>query len=515
MTTNLFQSRRQALGLLAGAVAAGLPLSVDAQARRQHQQADLEAFPGLDALIEQARQDWRVPGFSFAILKDGAVHHSKGYGNLQLGRAAAVTPATAFGLASVSKMVTAATVAIGVDKGLVSWDAPVTNWLPDFRMSGGSAWQGVSLRDMLSHRTGMPRHDLLWYNNEGLTRELLLHHLPHLAVTAPLREKYQYNNIMVILAAHALEKAAGTTWEAFAREHLLTPLGMNRTVFSPATLRNDPNRCSGHRLDAARRPEPIPLRPQDAVGPAGSLWSTVEDFSRFVQMQLDRGRWGNRQIISEAGIAAMWAPTISTEPPGSTSTDTGGYGLGWRIDTYRGMKRIAHGGNLNGFSTRVTLFPDQNIGMIAFANMRGNSMPGLVSLDVMDRLMGLEPQNNSAASLARRNATEARADAAAPPVPPASSAPPSQPLSAYAGIYVDPGYGRISVAATPGGLHASYNSMIMALDHKDADVFEARPLGIDDGDLAGLKFQFGAPGLPASVSIKMDEDAPDVVFVRT
>jgi CubicO group peptidase (beta-lactamase class C family) len=511
-------SRRKALGLGALALGGAIPLVGFAQnSLRPAPQA--EAFPGIDALIEGARTAWRVPAFGFAIIKDGAVIHAKVYGSRVIGTQSPVTPDSAFGIASVSKMVTAASVAIGVDKGIVAWDEPVTTYLPGFRLSGGARWDGVTLRDMLSHRTGLPRHDLLWYNNEGLTREKLLAHLPHLSLTAPLRQTYQYNNITVILAAHALERAAGVPWEAFTREHLFSPLGMGRSVFSPAAMANDANHCVGHRLTAARVAEPIPLRPQDAVGPAGAIWTTVADFARFVQMQLGRGQFEGRQIISRAGIAAMWQPTIPTDGPEEANFDDRAYyGMGWRIDSYRGMTRVAHGGNLNGFSSRVTLFPEQNIGMVGFSNMRGNPLAGLVSLDAMDRLIGLEPQNNSAASLARRNANEARADAG-PPRPEArvAATSPSRALPGFAGSYTDPGYGTITVTAEADGLRARYNGMTMALDHWHFDVFKARPLGVDDGDLDGLRFNFGAAddGAIASVSIRMDQDAPVVRFVRS
>jgi CubicO group peptidase (beta-lactamase class C family) len=514
-------TRRNALGLAVLAAGGATPLVGLAQHRSRASAAappPAEAFPGIDGFIDAARTAWRVPAFGFAIIKDGAVIHAKGYGSRVTGTASAVTPDSAFGIASVSKMVTAASIAIGVDKGIVAWDEPVSTYLPGFRLSGGARWDGVTLRDMLSHRTGLPRHDLLWYNNEGLTREKLLAHLPHLSVTAPLRQTYQYNNITVILAAHALERAAGVPWEAFTREHLLTPLGMGRTAFSPAAFANDPDHCVGHRLTSTRQPESIPLRPQDAVGPAGAIWTTVNDFARFLQMQLGRGMFAGQRVISAANLAAMWQPLVAVSGPDEASfEDRAYYGMGWRIDSYRGMTRVAHGGNLNGFSSRVTLFPDQNIGMVAFSNMRGNPMAGLVTLDVMDRLMGLAPQNNSDASIARRNASEARADAAPPPAPARVAATtPSRPLPGFAGTYSDPGYGPISVTAGPDGLRASYNGMPIALDHWHFDVFKARPLGIDDGDLDGLRFNFASDddGAITSLTVRMDEDAPAVRFVR-
>ena len=161
--------------------------------------------------------------------------------------------------------------------------------------------------------------------------------------------------------------------------------------------------------------------------------------------------------------------------------------------------------------------PDENIGMAAFSNMPGNPLAGLVSLDVMDRLMGLEPENSVEAALARRNANEARADAAPPPAPVRVAATtPSRPLTGFAGTYQDPGYGPITVTAAPDGLRASYNSMPMALDHWHFDVFKARPLGVDDGDLEGLRFNFASDddGAITSLTVRMDEDAPAVRFVR-
>jgi hypothetical protein len=192
------------------------------------------------------------------------------------------------------------------------------------------------------------------------------------------------------------------------------------------------------------------------------------------------------------------------------------YGLGWRTDFYRGMRRVAHGGNLNGFSSRVTLFPEQNVGIVAFANMRGTPLPGHASLDLFDRLMGLAPANWSARGLARRDANEAKAATQTPPAPIPNTTP-SRELAAFVGTYRHKGYGTWTVTLDEAGLQGTYNEMPIRLEHWHYDVFNGQPTREDDDDLLDVKFAFQADmaGKIRSLEVQMDSDFPPAVFVRT
>jgi CubicO group peptidase (beta-lactamase class C family) len=510
-------TRRDAITWL-GAGLAGASFGVgnvsDAAARRGRAMAD--PWLAYDRYLDQARRDWRVPGLGIAIVRDGALIYAKGFGVANVDTGAPVTADTLFNAGSTTKAFTAAGIAMLVDQGKLNWDAPVRTYLPSFRLGHGDDYASTNLRDMMSHRTGLARHDLVWYNNKDLSLDALLARVPYLETFAPLRAQYQYNNITVMLAGHALEKASGMTWEEFTTTSILKPLGMTRSNMSCAEMDRKGNAAVGHRLRDKTFQYAIPRRPEDRIGPAGAMNSTVNDYAKWMLLQLGKGKFNGTQLFSPAQSAMMWEPVITTGGiPSNPELSRGFYGLGWRIDSYRGIARVAHGGNLNGFSSRVSLFPDKNIGIVAFTNLGASPLAGHVTLDVLDMLLGLEPARWSTRNLARRDAAEAVAPAESEPKPiPATS--PSRSLSSFAGRFHHKGYGDLFVEVGPTGLRASYNAMPMALVHWHYDVFNALPDRGEDADLRNIKFVFqeNAEGQIASFTAKMDEDVPPILFER-
>jgi CubicO group peptidase (beta-lactamase class C family) len=497
---------------LAGATL-GLGSASDAQVRRAPAAAN--AWAAYDAYLEKARMDWHVPGLGVAIVRDGALVYAKGFGVASVDTGTPVTADTAFNAGSTSKAFTAAGIAMLVDQKKLDWDAPVRDYLPSFRIGHGDDYASVSLRDMMSHRTGLARHDLLWYNNKALTLAELLKRVPYLETFAPLRSHYQYNNLMVMLAGHALERVSGISWEEFTTSAILAPLGMSRTTLTCDAMDAKGNAAFGHRLHDDKTAYAIPRRPEDRIGPAGAVNASVTDYAKWIALQLGKGSIGSARLFSAAQSNAMWEPLISTGGvPSSPELTRGFYGLGWRIDSYRGTTRVAHGGNLNGFASRVSLFPEKNIGIVAFANLGASPLPGHVSLDMLDMLLGLTPANWSARSLARRDG----ATTGAPPSGPTriAATTPSRALSAFAGRFNHKGYGDLMIEARSDGLHASYNAMGMVLEHWHYDVFNALPERGEDADLRNTKFVFqaDASGQISGFTANLDEDVDPIVFKR-
>lgn len=467
-----------------------------------------------EAYLEKARMDWRAPGLAVAIVQDGATVFSTGLGLANVERGTKVNADTLFGIGSTTKAFTAAGIAMLVDQGKLDWAAPVQRYLPSFQLGHGDDYASTSLRDMMSHRTGLARHDLLWYNNKNLSRADLLARLPYLDTYAPLRSSYQYNNIMVMLAGHALEQVAGQSWEDFTKSRILAPLGMNRSTVSLEEMSRDANFANGHRLRDGVTPFSIPLRPEDPIGPAGGLNTSVNEMAKWVALHLGRGTLGSVRLFSSRQCDLLWEPQISTGGvPSSPELSRGFYGLGWRMDTYRGMTRVAHGGNLNGFASRVTLFPEKKLGIVAITNLGASPLPGHVTLDMVDRLLSLEPANWSARSLARRDSPSAGPDVTAPRI---AATNPSRALSAFAGRYNHKGYGDMIISAGTEGLRASYNDMPMRLDHWHYDVFNATADRGEDSDLNTTKFAFqsNVEGQIGALAAKMDESVPPILFER-
>jgi CubicO group peptidase (beta-lactamase class C family) len=309
----------------------------------------------------------------------------------------------------------------------------------------------------------------------------------------------------------------GVSWEDYTKSAIFQPLGMMRSSLTFPEMARDGNFANGHRLRPDKSQYSIPLRPEDPIGPAGAVNSSANEYAKWVMLQLGRGSAGGVRLFSTAQSNTMWEPAITAGGiPSSPELSRGFYGLGWRIDTYRGMTRVAHGGNLNGFAARVTLLPEKNIGIVALTNLGASPLPGHVSLDMIDMMLGLSPANWSARNLDRLERPETPSGTTRGP-PHVLATTPSRALSEFVGRYNHKGYGDLFVTlGSDGVLQASYNAMPMALPHWHYDVFNAAPLRGEDSDLADIKFAFTSDvnGQISAVSAKMDEVTDAATFLR-
>ncbi len=509
-------TRRHALAWTAGGLLAASSASVWAQPA----QATFEPLADLDGWLEAQRIGWGVPALAVALVKDGQVIYLKAFGFRDAAQSLPVNTETVFRGGSVTKAFGAATVAMLVDEGRMSWDAPVTTYIPELRFAGGEAYSGITLRDMLSHRTGLPRHELLWYNNQRLTRQALVARLPHLEMSAPLRARYQYTNLMFMLAGLAVKRVTGQTWEAFTRARLLAPLGMTRVNLSAPEMASDPNHVVGHARNGARKVVAVPLRHDPLLGPAGAVNASIGEFARWVQLQLGRGRFDGRRLISPAAMAAMWEPLVATGPaPAQADAPRSHVGLGWRVDRYRDHLRVAHGGDLNGFTARVVLLPQKHAGLAVLVNHGSHPLPNAVTPDLLDRLLGLMPEDNASRAMARRNAADAAAlrpevEAKATNATPA---PPPRPHGAYVGSYSHPGYGELTVGTAGEALAVQYNDMPALLLHRQGELFETRTERPEHQDFSGLKlvFQGDDKGGVSGIAADMQAGVQPILFRRS
>ena len=513
-------TRRHALGLAAGGLLAATqawPQTGAAPPTPATTAPSSDLTAGLDAWLESQRVAWRVPGLAVALVKDGQVLYTRGFGLRDAAQALPVNTDTLFRGASTTKAFCSALVAMLVDEGRLAWDASVTTYLPELRFAGGDEYKSVSLRDLLSHRTGLPRHELLWYHNQTLTAQGLVARLPFLELSAPLRAKYQYCNLTYVLAGLVIERVTGQPWQTVAQTRLFGPLGMTRLNLSAPEMALDSNHAVGH-TTRARQLLPVPLRHDPLLGLAGAINASITEYAKWVQLQLAQGQWGGRRLISTTSMAAMWEPLILTSgTPRTPDVERGHYGLGWRIDRYRDTLRVAHGGDLNGHTPRVVLLPQRNVGLVIMVNHGNHPFANAVTPDLLDRLLGLPPGDNSARAIARRNAAES-----APPRPDANAEKflpgtrPSRPLSAYAGTYRHAGYGDMQVTQAGDGLAVRYNDMPAALRHGHFDVFEARTDRPEHGEFNGtrLVFQGEEAGKLAGFTSVMDNNVQPVLFSR-
>lgn len=468
-----------------------------------------------DKVVNKALKDFNVPGVCIAVVSADKILYAEGFGYRDIEAKKPMTPNTLFAIGSTTKAMTVTLLGMHVDEGNLDWDKPLRNYMPTFQLSDPMISSRITTRDIVTHRSGLPRHDLIWYNNDEWTRAEVIERLAHLEMTADLRERFQYNNLMYMTAGYLAGQLSNKTWEEAMRERLLGPLGMVRTNFSVAQSQKDDDFAYPYRENDEHEIERIPFRTIDLIGPAGSVNSSVNEMSRWLIFNLNRGRVGEKQLINPATLSDIQSPHMTTgetfdRPEISQAT----YGMGWRIDTYRGHRRIAHGGGIDGFVTSVMLFPDDGFGLVSFNNGQ-SQISHLINQHAVDRILGLEGIDwlgdaKEKREKALQEIEEAKKKKESTRV---AGTYPSHPLSDYSGEYENSGYALLKIVLTGDALSLIYNGIEAPLEHWHYDVWN----GADtDGDptFENRKFIFRSDidGNIARVESMFEPQAAPIVF---
>jgi CubicO group peptidase (beta-lactamase class C family) len=498
-------------------------------AQQQTEKPNADVFQGFDAFVEAEMKQWRVPGLSVAVIKDGKIILLKGYGFRDVEKKLPVTPRTIMPIGSNTKAFTASVLGTLVDEKKLEWDEPVRNYLTDFRLSDEVAERLTTARDLMSHRTGLPRHDSLYYGR-SYTRQELYSRLRYLEFNRTFRQRWQYNNLMVTTAGILAERITNRTWEDLVRERLFVPLGMTRSNFTIADI----TRSDDYSLpygDVAGVSTAIPFRDIESVGPAGSINSSAEELIRFVQMQIDKGTYDGKQILSKGTATEIQYPQvnmnrggpltrISDEDEGSDGLGPSAYGLGLSVTSYRGRKLLYHGGGIDGFITDMAWLPDERIGIVVLTNWgEFNPFPTILERNVFDRLLGLNPVDWS--GRAKKYFARIAKEFGTPPKPePPPITTPSHPLADYAGTYAHSGYGVITITVENGQLTARVEKLAepIPLEHDRYDVFRPKLApGSPSIRWASrrLTFFYDNAGKMNRLTTSMEGNVADIVFKRT
>jgi CubicO group peptidase (beta-lactamase class C family) len=425
----------------------------------------------LSSIVDSIRRAGRVPGVGLAIVSEGELVFASGYGYRDVTEQLAVNADTVYFIGSTTKAFTAALVGILVDEGQVEWDAPVQRYIPWFRLHDACVSPQVTLRDLLTMRTGLPRHDFLWLENP-ISRAELVRCLGYLPLSARFRERFQYNNLTVIAAAHVAEVVTGSTWEQLVQRHLLDPLGMSKSGFwsqhADATLSYHEN--VRRELKATRR------FCIDVSAPCGgTLQSTVVDMASWLLFNLT-GSSRRDQLVAPRVLSEIHSPQISTGGDASAPTPQASYAMGWFVDSYNGHARLSHGGYIHGTNSEVTLFPAQQLGIVSFANFGAPGLARLVNQHTFDVLMGLTPAQTLAEKLAQYEQRIADTQARVARVTRVAGTSPSHPLQAYVGLYTHLGYGSFEIQHADQQLLFRRHQLTLPLEHWHFDCWIARDM---------------------------------------
>ena len=448
---------------------------VCAQAARA-QEAPLVGF---DDYVNKALKDWEVPGMAIAIVKDDKLLLAKGYGVRKLGEPTPVDERTLFAIGSASKAFTAASIAMLVDEGKMKWDEPATKYLPGFQLFDPYVTRELTVRDMLSHRSGLERGDLLWYGTE-YDRDEVLRRVRFLKPSWSLRSRFGYQNIMYLAAGQAVNTASGKNWDEFVRQRIFTPLGMSSSSTSITSLKTEANVASPHaKFDD--KVQPISWRKIDNIGPAGSINSNATDMAQWVRLHLNQGTFKNERILSSGAVKEMHMPQTVMRLEGlsekiHSETHFMTYGLGWFLQDYRGRKIVHHGGNIDGMSALVAMIPQEKLGVVILTNMNGTSVPTAIMYRVFDAFLQA-PQKDWSAELLKivKSAQEQAATVEKKlETDRVKGTNPSLALAKYAGNYTNEMYGEAKVKEQNGKLVVEYSpAMSGELEHWHFDTFRA------------------------------------------
>jgi CubicO group peptidase (beta-lactamase class C family) len=475
-----------------------------------------EAIADFEDIVENGLKSLNNPGVAVAIVKDDEVIFAKGFGYRDVEKKEPMTADTLLAIGSASKAFTTFTMGTLVDEGKLDWNTPVREYIPWFRLYDPFASERLTPRDLVTHRSGLPRHDAMWYNNYTASREEFVRRLAYLKPTADLRERFQYNNLMFLTAGYLIEVLTEKIWEDAVRARVLDPLEMKRTNFSVMDSQKDANHALPYR-EYKDKIEKIPFRDITNIGPAGSINSSVNEMSHWLLVHLNQGKFKGEQVINPQTVQDMhlaYMPTGGT--PSIAEITPADYGLGWFVDTYRGHRRVRHGGNIDGFSALVCMLPDDDVGIVALTNKSGSPLPELLIRHTSDLLLGTETKDWIGQTLERiANSKEMRKEAEEKKATRRKTGTVHvHKLKEYAGDYSHPGYGDLKVFLEESQLAFTYNGITTPLEHWHYETFNAKRAEDPTFEDTKITFRTDVNGYVAVLEVPIEPTLEDAVFKK-
>jgi len=441
----------------------------------------------LDAYVGRAMQTFEVPGLALTIVKDGTVMLAKGYGVRKMGDPAAVDAQTLFGIASNTKIVTAAALGLLVEEGKIEWDAPVIRYLPWFQMWDPFVTRELTIRDLLVHRSGLGlgAGDLLWWPASTYDRREIARRLRFIRPATSFRSAYAYDNVLYLVAGEVIEAVSGQSWEDFVSARIVKPVGMATSNVRHSDAVRGGNVATPHaRLEGQVRP--IQPFDSDNTNPAGGINSNAQDMAKWLAVLLARGRLADgSRLFAETTwrqLTTIVTPLSTNPPPPELAPQRAnfrGYALGLNAVDYRGQKLLTHTGGLPGYVSRLMMFPDSQLGIAVLTNQESGEAFDAIAYRVADHFLQapatdwiaayqkLEQRQQAAFAETERKAVASRD----------TTSKPSLPLSGYAGTYTDEWYGDIAIEQKNGGLGIRFTrtpALVGDLEHWQHDTFVVR-----------------------------------------
>jgi CubicO group peptidase (beta-lactamase class C family) len=481
--------------------------------------ASLKKLGDFDKYMARVLKEWNTPGAGVGIVVKDRLVFARGYGYRDVEKKAPVTANTLYQIASNTKLFTTVAVGLLVDEGKLDWDKPIRQYVPSIQFYNRDLENSVTIRDMLSHRTGISRHDMIWYRSD-FTRKELFDRVRYLEPSQPVRQGQLYNNMMYAAAGYAIELLSTQPWENFLRERLFTPLDMKSTMFSIEEMTRQPDCFVPYN---ERRDTTILYRipyyeEAQGIGPAGSIISNITDMAKWLIALMNNGKYNGKQIIPPAVLQATLAPSIALpnrglETRGYKEILNPVYGMGRWFVSYRGHYLAYHGGDLDGIHSQISCMPYDSVGVIVFV-IGDQSAPlyNIISYNIYERMLNLDQTPWSERRLkdrteARKADREARQKAGGERI---ANTSPSHPLTDYTGEYEHPAYGLLKIALKDSALQFDFHKIVLPLRHYHYDRFDTP--NDEQFGVWSVNFTTNPQGDVQEVRMSLDES--EAVFAR-
>lgn len=493
-------------------------LLISASALAQNPTAN-EPLANIDSVLTQILNDSHIAGFAVAVVKGNDVIYSKGFGYRDMELKKPVTPNTLFAVGSTSKAFTSSLLGLLREEGKLTFEDKAVHLLPQLQFYSNEMNNQINLRDLMAHRTGLSRYDSSWLFFNTSDRNNIIKRVQYMKPTSDVREKWYYNNFMFVAQGMIVERLSGKTWEQNISEKFFEPLEMTRSTTNFETFKRDSDVALPYTVSDKKEIKRLEYYNINGMGPAGSINSSVNDMANWLKVWTNEGKFKDKQILPASYITEAISSQMVMEGalPDEKHKDIyfANYGLGWMIGSYRGYYVVEHGGNINGFSAIVSLYPSEDLAIVVLTNQQASQVPRAVSNSIGDRLLGLTPINwNQEINTEEDKSNQDKEDKKKLPI---LNTKPSYGLKEYVGSFEHPAYGVIKITQENSKLYTALGDDKYVLKHLHYDVFDLKKLninGIETTEATNLLLNFSSDieGKINAVGILLDGNEKPVMF---
>lgn len=487
-----------------------------------HAQND-KRLRGVEKKLNQILEDEKMAGFSVAVVDKNGIIYTKGFGYRDYENKTPVDANTMFAIGSTSKAFTSSLLGVLRKEGKLSFDDSPLDYIPGFSFYNDEMNSNIIIKDLMSHRTGLPRHDASWYMFPTASKDSMLIRVAQHEPQTGVRQQWIYNNFMFLAQGVIAEKVSGKSWEENLQQHIFSPLGMNRTNAVIEGLKSASNNAFGYETKDDGSIKRLEYYDISGMGPAGSINSTANDMGKWLITWLNDGQYKGQEILPADYVQEATSPQAITTLPRNLFANSKDihlftYGYGWLVSSYKGYYHVEHNGAIDGFTSHISFFPDAGVGVAVLTNQNGSTAATFIRNVLADAILDTEKTDWVAELKAMTAKIKQATEMAQTETDKVENTKPSHAIEDYTGTYAHPGYGKFDITLNGDSLIATLPIHKIQLKHHHYDIFE--PFMIKDGEsesLSPLFFNFytDESGDISKLKLALEPALDPIEFKRT